>query len=215
MDYRCTYSGCVYQFESDEKQKRHEKCHVSSDAEQIRQFKCLECSNESKSWRDCTSHMWKEHKIDIDLLKCPFCAFRAVFSVKIYRHLQVHRHLKGFQCSSCPSAFDQFTQLRQHAVSTHMDKSGQSRWYSKKTCDICSNEFATSKTLSKHIKAVHNRIKPFICNVCGYKSARKSTWEIHLRQHTGEKPMNCKFCSFCTADPSVLRKHEMRHNDVS
>lgn len=194
---------------------KHEKCHISTEADQIRLFKCLECSNESKSWRDCTSHMWKEHKTDIDLLRCPFCSFRAVFSVKIYRHLKVHSHLKGFQCSSCPSAFEQFIQLRQHIVSTHIDKNGQSRWYSKKTCDICSNEFATSKTLSKHIKAVHNRIKPFICNVCGYKSARKSTWEIHLRQHTGEKPMTCKFCSFCAADPSVLRKHEMRHNDVS
>lgn len=183
--------------------------------DQVRQFKCLECASESKLWRDCTSHMWKEHKIDIDLLKCPFCTFRAVFAVKVYRHLQVHEQLKGFLCSLCSTSFEQFSQLRQHVATAHIDKKGPSRWYSKKTCDICSNVFATSKTLSKHIKAVHNRIKPFICNVCGYKSARKSTWEIHMRQHTGEKPMSCKVCSFCTADPSVLRKHEMRHNDVS
>lgn len=136
-------------------------------------------------------------------------------TVKVYRHLQTHDQLKGFLCSLCPTSFEQFNQLRQHVATAHIDKNGPSRWYSKKTCDICSNVFATSKTLSKHIKAVHNRIKPFICNVCGYKSARKSTWEIHMRQHTGEKPMSCKVCSFCTADPSVLRKHEMRHNDVS
>lgn len=78
----------------------------------------------------------------------------------------------------CSTSFEQFNQLRQHVATAHIDKNGPSRWYSKKTCDICSNVFATSKTLSKHIKAVHNRIKPFICNVCGYKSARKSTWEV-------------------------------------
>lgn len=146
------------------------------------------------------------------------CLWNAIcsISVKVYRHLQVHSQLKGYLCSSCPTSFEQFIQLRQHVATDHIDnKNGPSRWYSKKMCEICSNEFATSKTLSKHIKAVHNRIKPFICNVCNYKSARKSTWEIHMRQHTGEKPMSCKFCSFCTADPSVLRKHEMRHNDVN
>lgn len=90
----------------------------------------------------------------------------------------MHNQLKGFLCSLCPTSFEQFNQLRQHVATAHIDKNGTSRWYSKKTCDICSNVFATSKTLSKHIKAVHNRIKPFICNVCGYKSARKSTWEV-------------------------------------
>lgn len=98
--------------------------------------------------------------------------------MKVYRHLQVHTQLKGYLCSSCPKSFEQFNQLRQHVATAHIDKNAPSRWYSKKTCDICSNVFATSKTLSKHIKAVHNRIKPFICNVCGYKSARKSTWEV-------------------------------------
>lgn len=104
--------------------------------------------------------------------------FKSVL-VKVYRHLQKHEQLKGFLCSLCPTSFEQFNQLRQHVATEHADKNGStSRWYSKKTCDICSNVFATSKTLSKHIKAVHNRIKPFICNVCGYKSARKSTWEV-------------------------------------
>lgn len=122
----------------------HEKCHVSIDLDQVRLFKCLECASESKLWRDCTSHMWKEHKIDIDLLKCPFCSFKAVFAgkwdnapkqpyhcldifklwnhdvylfnftVKVYRHLQIHDQLKGFLCSLCPKSFEQFNQLRKY-----------------------------------------------------------------------------------------------------
>lgn len=73
-------NGCVYQFEDNEKQQRHEKCHVLNDAEQIRQFKCLECNVKLKMWRDLTAHMWKDHKIDIDLLKCPCCSFKATLS---------------------------------------------------------------------------------------------------------------------------------------
>lgn len=177
-------NGCAYQFEDEFKKLSHEKCHVSSDPDQTRQFKCLECQMEIKMWRNCTDHMWKEHKIDIDLLKCPFCSFKAIlsgnyltitfpmkttmlihlpsrFSVKIFRHLQVHREeLSGFECSLCPESFSQFSLLRSHYGTDHIDNSqidGNSRWYSKKTCEICSNVFANSKTLTKHIKTVHNR----------------------------------------------------------
>lgn len=51
-------------------------------------------------------------------------------------------------------------------------------WYAERKCDICGHMFSTSKILSKHIKTVHHKIKPFICSVCGYKSARKVTLTV-------------------------------------
>lgn len=100
------------------------------------------------------------------------------FLVLMFRHLQVHTPTKGFACSDCPLTFKLFSQLRVHAI-THIEKNTDgTRWYSQKKCDICGNIFSNSKILSKHIKAVHNKIKPFICNVCGHKSARKSSWLV-------------------------------------
>lgn len=61
-----------------------------------------------------------------------------------------------------------------------MDKkpNNLARWYSEKICEICNNVFSNAKTLSKHVKTVHNKIKPFICTVCGHKCARKSTLQV-------------------------------------
>ncbi|XP_052871817.1 zinc finger protein 26 [Anopheles cruzii] len=87
------------------------------------------------------------------------------------------------------------------------------RWYYEQQCSICHHMFSNAKILSKHIKTVHHKIKPFICNVCGYKSARKYTLNIHMRQHSGQKPLACKSCPFRAADPSVMHYHERRHRE--
>lgn len=199
--YRCSYKACLYSFESTKNQKNHERCHVSTIPENVKAFRCFECQTESTNWRHCSSHMWNVHQIDIDLLKCPICNFKAglsgkifksylhlgnyseiviIITVQMFRHLQTHSPTKGFACSECSQTFKLFSQLRVHGI-THIDKptaGPQMRWYSQKKCDICGNVFSNSKILSKHIKAVHNKIKPFICNVCGHKSARKSSWLV-------------------------------------
>ena len=82
---RCSLNGCFYHFETEVKRQIHERCHTSTDVEKIRQFKCVECHMETKMWRNCTSHMWKKHKIDIDLLKCSFCTYKDILSGEFAR----------------------------------------------------------------------------------------------------------------------------------
>lgn len=201
FSYRCSYKACLYSFESKKNQISHERCHVSTTPENVKAFRCFECQTELTNWRLCSSHMWNVHQIDIDLLKCPICNYKAglsgksfeiifafiymeieILTVQMFRHLQSHSPTKGFACSECPQTFKLFSQLRVHGI-THIVKATAGphmRWYSQKKCDICGNVFSNSKILSKHIKAVHNKIKPFICNVCGHKSARKSSWLVCL-----------------------------------
>uniref|UniRef100_A0AAG5DBI1 C2H2-type domain-containing protein n=1 Tax=Anopheles atroparvus TaxID=41427 RepID=A0AAG5DBI1_ANOAO len=89
----------------------------------------------------------------------------------------------------------------------------KSQSHSGRRCKLCKRMFSNAKILSKHVKTVHFKIKPFICNVCGYKCARKVTLTIHMRQHSGVKPLACQSCSFRTADPSALYYHERRHRE--
>ncbi|XP_063696948.1 zinc finger protein 728 [Culicoides brevitarsis] len=220
--HKCTKKKCKLKFPTVEQRDQHTQCHTAEGSEYL--FKCFACpgNNEScfKKWIECCMHLWKSHQCDVGLLKCPLCNYRSQISVKVFRHLQTHSEMKEFACTVCekPRYFAQESQLKRHMESIHEstepDANKKVRWYSQKTCEICQHVFANSKTLSKHIKQVHNKIKPFICKVCGYKAARKATITIHERQHTGERPLSCKVenCDFRAADPSVLVKHMKKHD---
>ncbi|XP_053955533.1 transcriptional repressor CTCF [Anastrepha ludens] len=213
MILRCPVThSCPYKFESENKLSLHTKCHIN--ATLIQKFKCYECDVELTKWRSCSAHLWKAHQVDVDLLHCPQCEYKAHASVLVWRHMRVHKKWRPRVLRSLRAV--QRKRLQQDANKT--DKLivqaapvNKNRYYAEKTCDICGRKFVNGKTLSKHVKAVHNKIKPFICNVCGKKTARKASLIIHMRQHTGEKPLHCKTCKFSTRDPSVLHKHQQRH----
>lgn len=50
-----------------------------------------------------------------------------------------------------------------------------------------------------------------ICLYCGKCYSRKYGLKIHIRTHTGYKPLKCKFCMRPFGDPSNLNKHIRLH----
>lgn len=59
--------------------------------------------------------------------------------------------------------------------------------------------------------------KTHVCLFCGKIYNRKYGLKIHLRTHTGYKPLKCKVCSRPFSDPSNLNKHVRLHSqgDIS
>lgn len=53
--------------------------------------------------------------------------------------------------------------------------------------------------------------KGHLCVFCGKLYSRKYGLKIHLRTHTGYKPLKCKTCLRAFGDPSNLNKHIRLH----
>uniref|UniRef100_A0A182PB76 C2H2-type domain-containing protein n=1 Tax=Anopheles epiroticus TaxID=199890 RepID=A0A182PB76_9DIPT len=241
--HKCSRKGCPYKFASFEIRDQHLRCHAENDSTASESaegsdkpgggvsrkrfsFKCSSCDGKFDSWKPCLMHLWREHQIDLGMLRCPVCEKRFVYTVHVFKHLQTHRlnDAQDVACRVCGKKFVNTSQRSVHEALHRakepyaeedelLDAVEKPRWYAERRCNICKHMFSNSKILSKHIKTVHLKIKPFVCNVCGYKCARKATLNIHIRQHSGLKPLACKSCPFRTADPSALSYHERRHQN--
>ncbi|KAH8295666.1 hypothetical protein KR018_002569 [Drosophila ironensis] len=210
----CSGRDCSFKFLDSEKMLLHFRCHKGVS------FSCFECAAELPNWRRCSAHLWKSHQIDVDLLECPVldCSYKSPISALVWRHMRVHKKWRPRVLRSLAAVQrrkklkTQAGEVPAQAAPAPSTAAKKNKYYAEKTCEICNRKFVNGKTLSKHVKTVHNKIKPFICNVCGKKTARKASLIIHMRQHTGEKPLQCGQCKFSTRDPSVLHKHRQRHS---
>ena len=204
---KCSVKFCSFMFKHADQLKYHISCHNFESSD----FICKECDEKFMKWRDCATHLWRDHSIDCDMLQCG-CGYKTMSYKMLKAHSQTHENLRQFKCDVCSKGFNQMSQLKNHVV-THLDKTIAEvpSWAKPKQCDICQKVFSDSKSLKKHVQAIHSKLKPYICNVCNHKSARKAMLQLHMRQHTGDKPYSCDSCDYKTGDHNSLRRHKRRH----
>ncbi|KAJ8722015.1 hypothetical protein PYW08_004417 [Mythimna loreyi] len=141
-------------------------------------------------------------------------------------------------CQDCGVAFQRADLLRRHVAAAHSYKrhdSSSSTW-AEHTCDVCGEGFTDALQLLAHAEthaerhrtphsqprlkrmargrnntSSSNNLRQFPCRVCGKVFGSRSSQQIHIRIHTGERPYACRFCWKAFADGGTLRKHERIH----
>ncbi|XP_050301417.1 histone-lysine N-methyltransferase PRDM16 [Anthonomus grandis grandis] len=73
------------------------------------------------------------------------------------------------------------------------------------------NVYGDNAQIESLVSSLGKAKQGHICLYCGKCYSRKYGLKIHIRTHTGYKPLRCKFCNRPFGDPSNLNKHVRLH----
>ena len=157
--------------------------------------------------------------------KCKYCAQVCKTEDDLHEHEGEHTGFTPYVCKICNARFAVVTNFRAHEKK-HSDTS-------VKDCDKAqelekdhNSEGSSSNNNNGEIKTntpqppdppmkrgpkPRSREKGFKCNICGAVVGEALALKEHMRTHTGEKPLTCKYCDMTFSHRGSRNKHQKRH----
>lgn len=130
--------------------------------------------------------------------KCETCDQLFPNAYRLRRHKISHNPPKPSLCFHCGKEFSQESNLQKHILRIHKASD-------EYKCENCEYTTGSQSVLNDHQK-IHEPPN-HLCNTCGKRFARIDRLKLHTRTHTGEKPYMCDLCDYRSAARSNLNNH--------
>ena len=178
--------------------------------EKKRVLKCKHCPHQTTDIKSLMMHNIEAHTpkfngtFDDDSgsnLNCEECSFTTSDKVEYIKHMTSFHESEGtlFPCKICEKVFSRKDLLKEHMNTLHK------RPYK---CPSCPYETAQESRLTRHIQAVHDKIKKYFCEQCSYATSDNYSLKFHIKSvHEKLKPFICEQCTYATTTRQALNNH--------
>ena len=80
-------------------------------------------------------------------------------------------------------------------------------------CDVCDYRSYKKSIVKNHMKSHYEgEPKPYQCPHCSYQARREYQLEEHVYSHTGERPFACELCDYRSAHRCNITRHALQEH---
>ncbi|KAK7157566.1 hypothetical protein R3I93_008914 [Phoxinus phoxinus] len=146
-------------------------------------------------------------------LECDMCGHRCVTQDGLDLHRLSHTGQTPLRCplTPCRRRFASSAALGEHLVAHCCGALGKRNAPRRFTCEFCGKEFAYASTFTVHMRT-HTNERPFECTHCGKRFRQLPHLQDHERIHSSERPFTCWVCGKSFSVAARLTEHARVHS---
>uniref|UniRef100_A0A3B5BNF0 Zinc finger protein 665-like n=1 Tax=Stegastes partitus TaxID=144197 RepID=A0A3B5BNF0_9TELE len=146
-------------------------------------------------------------------IECDLCGHRCMTQEGLDLHRLSHTGQTPLKCPvrPCRRRFTSNSSLEEHVLAHFQGTLSKSKNRPRFRCQICHKEFAYNSTFNVHMRT-HTDERPFECATCGKRFRQLPHLQDHERIHSGLRPFCCWICGKSFSVAARLTEHARTHS---
>ncbi|TNN81731.1 Zinc finger protein 574 [Liparis tanakae] len=146
-------------------------------------------------------------------VECDLCGHRCMTQEGLDLHRLSHTGQTPLKCPvrPCRRRFASNSTLEEHVLAHFQGTLGKSKNRPRFRCQICLKEFSYNSTFNVHMRT-HTDERPFECATCGKRFRQLPHLQDHERIHSGLRPFCCWICGKSFSVAARLTEHARTHS---